>query len=496
MHEPSNFIRGRFVRPEKIEAEFTVHSPADLSDLVGRHGWSRALVDDAVLAARDAFGDWRRLPSPARAALLRGYQSALQKNADELARTIAREIGKPLWEAKTEVQAMITKVDVTLTEGTAYTQNHHLADLPGEIRHRPHGVVAVIGPFNFPGHLPNGQIVPALLTGNTVVFKPSDKGAGTAVLMAKCFAEAGCPPGVFNVVQGPAAVAETLSTHEDLDAILFTGSVAVGQRIVAANAHRPGLLIALELGGKNPSLVLDDADLERSVREIAFSGFASAGQRCTATSRVIVTQGIAERLCERLARAARAARVGYVFDEGVFLGPVISETARAQALTAQQLAKRAGYEALAPGETVEVRGHRGYYLQPAVHLAAPQISHVAGYTDTELFAPDLCVHVVDSLEAAVAVANDTPFGLSAAVFTASAEAFEACADRLRVGVLHWNRSSAGASGRLPFGGIKASGNHRPAGILMGTSCLFPQAVLLPPPTNTPLPSWPGLSFEA
>ncbi len=494
MNEPSNFIRGRFVRPEKVEGEIVVTSPADTNDVVGRHGWNRSLVNDAVASARNAFLDWRRLEPAARAALLKGYQVALKKHAEALARMIAREIGKPLWEAKTEVAAMITKVDVTLNEGVAFTQNHRIDDLPGEIRHRPHGVVAVIGPFNFPGHLPNGQIVPALLSGNTVVFKPSDKGAGTAVFMAQCFAEAGFPPGVFNVVQGAAPVAEALTTHAGIDAILFTGSVAVGQSIIAANAHRPGVLIALELGGKNPSLVLDDADLERTVREVAFSGFATAGQRCTATSRVIVTQGIAAQFIERLARAAKATTVGYIFDEGVFMGPVISEHTRRTLLAAQQLALKAGFEARAPGGEVEVPGHAGFYVKPAVHVAPKNVTRLEGYTDTELFAPDLSVHIVDSVDEAIELANDTPFGLSAAVFTSSAQSFELCADALRVGVLHWNRSSAGASGRLPFGGIKASGNHRPAGILMGTSCLYPQAVLLAPKAEPPMPSWPGISF--
>jgi succinylglutamic semialdehyde dehydrogenase len=254
------------------------------------------------------------------------------------------------------------------------------------------------------------------------------------------------------------------------------------------------VLVALELGGKNASLVLDDCDLERTVRELAFSGFATAGQRCTATSRVIVTRAIAPRLVERLSAAAKAVVVGHVFDEGVFMGPVISEAARRHLLDAQARAVRAGFEAVAPGGAVEVPGHAGFYVRPAVHVAPKGVTRLAGYTDTELFAPDLAVLVVDSLDEAIAAANDSEFGLSAAVFTASAEAFERCVDEVRVGVLHWNRSSAGASGRLPFGGLRASGNHRPAGVLMGQSCTYPLAVLRPPSTPPALPSWPGLSF--
>ncbi len=493
MSSETDFVAGRFERPGAPEGDFPLRSPADHDDLIATVAYSRAQIDRAVDAARSAFTAWRKLGLPARAELLRKYQAALKANLEAIARAISREIGKPLWEARTEAQAMIAKVDVSLGEGAAFTKELRVDDLPGEIRHRPLGVVSVIGPFNFPGHLPNGQIVPALLQGNTVVFKPSDKGVMTSVLMAKCFAEAGFPPGVFNVVQGAVAVAQYLVTHAGIDAILFTGSVPVGQQIVAANAHRPGLLIALELGGKNASLVLDDADLERTVREVAFSGFATAGQRCTATSRVIATKGIADALCARLAKVAASAKVGHPLDDGVFMGPVISEHTRRALLAAQHHAVQAGFESLAPIGVVEARTP-GFYVRPGVHRAPPGLHALPGYTDTELFAPDLSVVVVDSLEQAIEVANDSPFGLSAAVFTSSGAAFEHCADELRVGVIHWNRSSAGASGRLPFGGIKASGNHRPAGILMGQSCVYPLGVLLPPKADAPLPSWPGLSF--
>lgn len=489
-----DFIDGQWCTSRAPDETVTLHSPADTREVVARWSASRSQVDAAVDAARRAAVAWRRTPLEARATLLRAYQVGLKRHADALALAISREIGKPLWEAKTEVSAMVTKVDVTLTAGLEATRDTRLDDLPGEVRHRPHGVAAVLGPFNFPGHLPNGQLVPALALGNTVVFKPSEKGSGTAVLMARCFAEAGLPPGVFNLVQGGAAIASHLSTHADIDAVLFTGSLAVGQRIVAANAHRPGVLVALELGGKNASLVLDDCELDRTVREVAFSAFATAGQRCTATSRVIVMRAVADAFCAKLAKAARNAVVGHPSNSAAFLGPVISSSVRTQLIEAQRAAVAAGFEALAPGGPVEL-AHPGWYVQPAVHRAPNPSASVHGYSDVELFAPDVSVVVVESLEEALAVANDTPYGLSAAVFTASRERFEVCADGLKVGVLHWNRSSAGASGRLPFGGIRGSGNHRPGGVLMGSSCVYPMGLLLPPVTAQPLPTWPGLPFE-
>jgi succinylglutamate-semialdehyde dehydrogenase len=494
-HPGGDYIAGRLTQPAYADGEIVLRSPADQGDLVARYGFAHAHLDSAVDAAREARRAFRKLGEPARAALLRAYQERLRAHAEPIAETIAREVGKPLWEARTEVAAMITKVDVSIGEAARFTRDEVIADLPGEIRHRPHGVLAVLGPFNFPGHLPNGQIVPALFAGNCVIFKPSERSPRTAVWMARCFDEAGFPAGSFQVVQGPGSIAAALVAHPGVDGVLFTGSLAVGQKILAATAQTPGKLVQLELGGKNASIVLDDCDVERTARELAFSGFATAGQRCTATSRVIVERGVADRLCERLRLAAERVVVGHPLDASVFMGPVISESSRAQLLAAQQRARDAGYEALAPGGAIEVPGRRGWYVRPAVHRAPRGAQAVPGYTDCELFGPDLAITVVDDADAALALANDSRFGLACAVYTASRARFEALADELEVGVVHWNRSSAGASGRLPFGGLKDSGNHRPAGLLAGAQCVYPLAVLLPAANAGPLPSWPGLALD-
>lgn len=386
---------------------------------------------------------------------------------------------------------MIGKVDLTLGEGMRYTEDRALPELPGEIRYRPHGVIAVIGPFNFPGHLPNGQILPALALGNTVVHKPSERTPSAATWMARCFQEAGLPPGVFNVAQGDGAAGGALATHRDVDGVMFTGSVAVGRRLLASQGARIDRVIALELGGKNASLVLDDCDLERTARALAFSGYVTAGQRCSATSRVLVTRQVAPALIDRLTRIAEGLRVGYPLADDVFMGPVISAESRERMLSALQSAEQHGYRTLVRGAPVEVPGRTGFYVRPALHLAEDARTDAPGYTDSELFAPALAVHVVQDLDEALSIANDTWSGLTAGVFTASRDAFERAAEELRVGVLHWNRATAGASGRLPFGGIRDSGNHRPAGILAGTACVYPLAVTLSPPSDDPLPNWPG-----
>ena len=490
---PGDYIDGKFTLADAPDEEIRTLSPADQKDLVGVHPAAVSQVDRAVTAARAAYPAWRRLGQAKRRELLRRYQEVVRSHEEAIAQTIAREVGKPIWDARGEARALAGKVDLMLGEGARFTRDEVLEDLPGAIRHRPHGVLSVIGPFNFPAHLPNGQIVPALLHGNTVVFKPSEKTPNAAVWLARCFDEAGFPPGVFNVVQGSAESAKALVSHDDIDGILFTGSVAVGRSIVAANADRPGRLIALELGGKNASVVLDDADVERAARQIAFAAYASAGQRCTATSRVYATPGIIGALQERLAEAARSVTVGYPLDERVFMGPLIDAGSRERLLAAQERARAAGFRALVEGGPLtDIGGHEGWYVRPSIHRAPSADVVVEGYTHDELFGPDVALYEVADLEEACERANGTRYGLAAAVFTESEAHFEAAADRLRVGVLHWNQSSAGASGRLPFGGVGESGNHRPAGILAGTFCAWPQAVRFSPPADAPLPSWPGL----
>ena len=491
LDRPGDFIAGEFANPGDPDEELVIQSPADLSDRTAVHPYAVSQVARAVDAARQAQPAWRRTSEDDRRALLLRYRDRLCANSEAIALTIAREAGKPMWEATGEANAMAAKVDVMLGEGAEHTRDVRIEDLPGEIRHRPLGVIAVIGPFNFPGHLPNGQIVPALLLGNCVVHKPSERTPSTAVWIARCLDEAGLPAGVFNVVQGTAPSGQALTTSDGIDGILFTGSAAVGQAIVRDNAHRPQVLVALELGGKNAAIVLDDCELEATARAVTFAAFATVGQRCTSTSRLLVTADVADALTSRVLELTRGLRVGYPLDENVFAGPLIDERARLTVEAAQRLARAAGFEALEPGGPVEVDGYQGHYLRPAIHRAPSADSVVPGYTDRELFGPDLAVHVVADLDEAIEVANATPYGLAASVFTSSADHFERAADGLRVGVLHWNRSSAGASGRLPFGGIRQSGNHRPAGILAGAACSYTLSILGSPDPGSPTVAWPG-----
>lgn len=491
MQSAHSYVDGEFVVPSGIDAELCLRSPADQSDELGRLAWSHCLVEETITAARRSLVDWRRQSLSQRTELLRRYQQRLRHHQAAIAHTIAREVGKPLWEAQAELQSMIAKVDLTLGPGLDWTADQHIDGLAGEIRFRPHGVVAVVGPFNFPGHLPNGHLVPALLLGNAVICKPSDKAPFTGEWLARCMAEAGVPPGVFQLLQGDATVAKALVEHPQLDGVLFTGSAAVGRDILATCAAQPGKLIALELGGKNSSIALDDCDLEWTARQLAFSAYVSAGQRCTATSRLYVTRRIAAALVDRLTNAARSLRVGYPLDAGVFMGPVISEARRDAVIAATQQAAAAGMQAVVSSQAIDIAERHGWYLRPSLHLSSAALTPIVGYSDQELFGPDLAVYEVDDLDAAISAANASDYGLIGAVFTASRQSFEHAADGLRVGVLHHNRGTAGASGRLPFGGLKNSGNHRPAGIMATTSCAYPLSLWHSPDTSA-LPDWPGL----
>jgi succinylglutamic semialdehyde dehydrogenase len=485
-----DLLDGRFVLPDAPDGVLESVSPADLDDHIGAWSYARAHVAPAVEAARRAAAVWRRTPAEVRAGYLRAYAQAVTKHRERLAIAIARAIGKPLWEARTEVDAVIAKVDISLGAGLALIAPQKLTDIGAVIRHRPLGVAAVIGPFNFPAHLANGHIVPALATGNTVVFKPSDKAPEVGEIMAECFAEAGLPPGVVNVVQGDASVAQALVAHPDLDAVMFTGSTHVGRAILSTSAQWPGRMVALEMGGKNAAIVLADADLAWAAREIAFAAFVTAGQRCTATSRVLVERAVADALTDKLAFITREARIGPPDAPDTFLGPVINALSHQRALAAtRELPDR--YETIVPA-TVPSLPVRGHYLAPSLYRLREGASpHRGALECEELFAPVLTIEVVDSAEEAVARCNDTRYGLAASVYTASEARFEQLAPEIDAGICNWNRSTVGSSSRLPFGGVKDSGNHRPAGLYSTFYCVDPVAELrIAAAAPSPLP--PGL----
>src|SRR6266851_847791 len=485
-----DFVAGTFAEPQRPEGVIEDRSPADVTVLLGRHGWAASQVDRAVDAARAAQPSWAARPPAERTALVRRIGEVLKAREEELARAIALDVGKPLWESRAEVQACVAKAAITVEDGLRLVAPFPAPGQAGaECRFRPLGVLAVLGPFNFPVHLPNGHVLPALACGNAVVFKPSEIAPHAAELYARCLAEAGVPPGVFNLVQGPGPVGAALAVHPGVDGVLFTGSWAVGQAIQRACLGQTKLL-ALEMGGKNAALVLRDADLDKAIYDAVFSAFVSAGQRCTAASRLIVEgpPARADALAARIAAAAQRLSIGHPLRDGVFMGPLASEAALAKFLAGVSKAAETVLEPrpLSPG------GLRGSYVTPGVHRVRERKG--SAYEREELFGPDLAVYDAATADEAVAIANATDYGLAASVHTASREAFERCLSGLECGVVNWNAPTVGASGRLPFGGLKRSGNHRPAGLFSTLYCAAPVAILQGEPRLDRARLAPGVSW--
>lgn len=495
-----NYIGGHFELPLDASGELPIKSPADLTDVVSTVPYSYKSVDHAVSVARDAFGKWKKVARDQRAQYLAAYQAALKKREAELCEAISREMGKPLWESKTEFSAMINKVDISIQDGLRYQVDYDLPQVMegtlGACRHKPHGVMAVIGPFNFPGHLANGHIVPALLSGNTIVFKPSEKAPIVGQIMAECFHEAGLPRGVFNMVQGEKEVGRRLVTHEGVNGVLFTGSYEVGTRIKQDTLLQHWKLLALEMGGKNSSIIWDDANLDVAIYETLTSAFLTTGQRCSATSRILVHESLVSKFVERFHARAKAFKIGHPLDNP-FMGPIIDSASVDRALKFLGIAEREGCEVVMRGKQLDLE-YQGHYLAPSICLvknSSLEAAQKSVYQQTELFAPNVAILPVKDLDEAIALANVTQYGLVASVFTASEKVYRHCWEDLEVGLVNWNKSTVGASSRLPFGGLKKSGNHWPTAVAAPLYCSTPVASLEVQSPSLPKSMPQGLSWS-
>ncbi|HTO51849.1 MAG TPA: aldehyde dehydrogenase family protein [Myxococcota bacterium] len=465
-----DLVDGRLVLPERPDGELVAVDPGDTRETLGAFPFAAESAERAVAAARRAFPAWRDSDPAARAAALLRFREALRAEQETFAGLIAREVGKPLWEARTEVGAMLQKFDITLgagLDGVAERSFDLGGGQTGRWRANARGVFGVIGPFNFPGHLMHGHVVPALATGNCVVVKPSEKTPAVAQLYAELCQRAGFPAGVANVVQGDATIGAGIAAHPALDGVLFTGSYAAGRRILEATLDQPWKIVALELGGKNGVLVCADADLDAAANAIAFGACVTAGQRCSSTSRIFAERAVADALAERLVKLFRGIAIGHSSDPGAFMGPVINRAARARHGELLAWAKADAAEVLVAGGPAD--GPRpGHYVRPSLHRLRVT-SRASRYQSEEHFVPDAFLVAVDSVEAGLAELEGSDFGLCASIFTRARATYERAARTVRVGCLNWNSPTVGASSKLPFGGLKRSGNDRPAGV---TSTLY------------------------
>lgn len=426
-------------------------------------------VAAAVSAARAAFETWRRTPLDTRIALARAFAATVQSRADTFARTISREMGKPLWESRTEVAAIVGKIDISIRMQAerAGVKEEATAFGRAALDHRPWGVMSVFGPFNFPGHLPNGHIVPALLAGNTIVFKPSELTPGVAALMVEAWADAGAPAGVVNLVQGARETGAALLA-QPIDGVLFTGSAQTGTYIHRLFGGRPEVVLALEMGGNNPLIVWDPADPGAAANLVAHSAFATSGQRCSCARRLIVPQGaFGDAVIDALVALADGIRVGaWDAEPAPFMGPLARAAAAARAAHEIEALVAAGARRLTSGPIAE-----GAVVRPTV--LALEDGQVA--PDEEIFAPVIQVRRAGSLDAAIAIANATRFGLSGGLICDDAEAWARVRRDVRAGVLNWNRPTTGASSAMPFGGPGLSGNGRPSAAYAADYAAFPVA---------------------
>ena len=469
---------------------FTSINPATNEILWTGKAADAALVQEAVAAAHAAFPGWAGRSYEARYAVLESFKSLITGAQDELAQIIANETGKALWDANSEVAAVIGKLAFAHEAYQERTGTKSRTSPTGNavLRHRPHGVMAVYGPYNFPAHLPNGHIMPALLAGNAVVFKPSEQTPLVAEWMVKQWHEAGLPPGVVNLVQGERETGMALS-QAAINGILFTGSTATGKAIHQQLGGRPEIMLALEMGGNNPLIVSRVTDLKAAVLETLLSAFTSSGQRCTCARRLILPEWPGrDEFIKQLQSSVKKLVVG-AYDEtpAPFMGPVISLREAKRLLNAQDQLEKLGGKVL-----VRMRLLRGGL--PFVSPAIIDMTGINAVPDEEYFGPLLQLYRVKDIAEAIAVANATAFGLSAAILTDDAAVYQQVKAGLRVGIVNWNRQTTGASGAGPFGGVGISGNHRPAGYYSADYCSYPMASVELEELKLPAQLPPGIAF--
>lgn len=433
-------------------------------------------IGKAVLSAKKAFISWSKESKADRISVLERFKVLLEQRKDVLARLISRETGKVGWDSASEVAATLGKLTFSLTAYDERTgeraSSSETAPLQiSTLRHRPHGLLCVFGPYNFPAHLPNGHIMPALLAGNVVIFKPSELTPAVAEWMVKLWEEAGIPPGVLQLVQGERETGKLLA-NSDIDGVLFTGSSATGKLLHAQFAGRPEVMLALEMGGNNPLIVYEPEDIKAAVRETILSGFISSGQRCTCARRLIIVKGEgSDAYLKALVDAVGKVKVGtYLDTPEPFMGPLVSMRERDRVLSMQGLLRDKGARIL-------VEAKQLHDTLPWVSPCVVDVTGVAGIPDEEIFGPFLQVARVDSVDNAITVANNTQYGLSAGLLSRHRYVFDMLLENMRAGLVNWNRQTTGASGAAPFGGVGLSGNHRPAGYYAADYCAYPVATM-------------------
>ncbi len=467
--------------PFQNSAQASKHCPVNDQQVLWQASFEDSISDQVIQSAQQGYETWRKTSLEQRIQALVRYQKELEKNQDDIAMALALEVGKPLWEAKTEAAALISKVQVTIEESGKRVQDYTIKNImnsvDGHVLYRPLGICVVIGPFNFPCHLANGQILSALLTGNSIIFKPSEKTLYAPQLMMECFARAGFPQGVINFAVGGAKLAHELCTHPLTKGVFFTGSKQVGLKIMQATHQRLDQLVALELGGKNTTIIHSDASLEHAMAETLKASYLTTGQRCTSTGIIAVQRKIYDQFKHQFTQLVEKIIVDHPCDFSAqpFMSSLIDEAAVNHYFEYCQKAEEQGAEILLPAKKLEIT-HGGHYVSAALHSLG-QVKDEHSFLKDEIFGPQCTLVAYDDIEEAIQISNQSEFGLAASVFTKEKKIYQQCLTEIEAGIINLNRSTVGASSKLPFGGLKNSGNFRPAGVTMIDHCVHPIASL-------------------
>lgn len=462
---PKNLINGTWRNSSSGET-FEDRNPARTSDLIGRFPLSTSDdVDAAVRAAADAFQSWRLVPAPQRGMVLRRCADALAGEKENLARLMAREMGKTLLEAQGDVQEAIDCANLYAGFSRTFGGQTLPSELPDKFAmsvRKPLGVCGQITPWNFPVAIPSWKAFPALLCGNTVILKPAEDSPACAGAFGRILLSAGVPPGVFNVIHGQGETAgAALLSHPGVAAISFTGSTETG-KIIAESCGRQLKRCSLELGGKNAQIVMADADFDLALEGALWGAFATAGQRCTATSRLLLHSKIHDRFVNRLSAAAKTLRLGDPLDPKSQLGPLVNAAQLERVENYVRIGAEEGARMRLGGRRARGRGvNEGYFFEPTIFTEVKPSMRIA---QEEIFGPVCAVLKFKTLDEAVAILNGTRYGLSSSIYTRDVNAAFRAMRELEAGITYVNGPTIGAEVHLPFGGVKQTGNgHREAG---------------------------------
>ncbi len=481
-----NYFSNKFIMPvttgpDAVEHFFKRECPSDTSLTLWECPIEYRHVDSVIASAQTGYQVWRKISLEKRIEILKRYQEAVLSRQDEIAEAIAWEVGKPLWEAKTEAAALVAKVNVTISDSLPRIESKQIDNIlpntTGHIIFKPIGPSFIVGPFNFPCHLANGQILSALIAGNSIIFKPSEKTAYSCQLMIECFHAAGFPDGVINMIQGDGEIARRVLKSRDIKGVFFTGSKEVGKKILKQTHEDLSKLVSLELGGKNAAIVHKDANFDHALQELIKGAFLTTGQRCTSTALVIIHEDLKDKFIKAFHDIAKKIIVDHPVssNEEPFMGPLIDKQSVDAYLLFMGMAKREGIKEIMRGKSLE-KATQGHYVSPSIHLAESW-DNESHFLASEIFGPNVTFIPYKTIEDAIDIANKTEYGLAASIFTADKEVYKLCLEDLDTGLINLNRSTVGASSKLPFGGVKNSGNYKPAAVTTIDACVYQLASL-------------------